>query len=336
VTKKLATKTTGTFVIGERFTFTDTGVIVAGKPTFDQFQAATAFAQKAHKASSWWVADLVAYGETRSDWQERHDAVLEATGYAEKTVQNLKYIGENIHPSRRRDDVAFSVHSEVVSLEPKEQEGWLERAATEGWSQRELRSEIQAAKRTKVIKGQAILAGKYRVIYADPPWLYSDSGATNDGSLGKAAKHYPGMTVEDICKLPVEAHALPDATLFMWVTAPMLEVGFEVVKAWGFTYKTNLVWDKVLGMPTHYALHGVHEHLIIAVRGRGMPDKPTPQSKSIFTERRSSEHSAKPQDVRKWIEKHWVHGKRLELFARAKAEGWTVFGNDARLWGSTT
>jgi N6-adenosine-specific RNA methylase IME4 len=174
----------------------------------------------------------------------------------------------------------------------------------------------------------------YRVIYADPPWSYNDSGATKDGSLGKAARHYPSMTIEQLCRLPVQAHAMPDSILFMWVTVPLLLQNpgpREVLEAWGFTYKSNFNWDKVLGMRGHYS-HVTHEHLIVATRGSCLPDAPTPQPKSSQTIRRSDEHSKKPDEFRRLIEKHWTRGPYLELFGRAKVKGWEVFGNDARLW----
>lgn len=320
-------------VIGP-FKLTETGMEVQGRPSFSEYQGIGDFISRAHKCSGWWVADWLAYGESRSDWKEQLSAVLDVTQYAEQTVRNHKYIGENIAPSRRREDVSFSVHSEVASLAPKEQEKWLERAADHGWTQRELRSEIRAAARVKVISGQAHLEGMYRVIYADPPWLYGDSGATADGSLGKAERHYPGMTIDALCALPVKAHALENSVLFCWVTAPMLYENpgpREVIEAWGFTPKTQHVWDKVLGNYGHYS-HVCHELLIVATRGSCMPDAPTPSPKSVTTIRRSNEHSEKPIEFRKMIEQQYTMGPYLELFGRKPVKGWSVFGNDARLW----
>jgi N6-adenosine-specific RNA methylase IME4 len=142
------------------------------------------------------------------------------------------------------------------------------------------------------------------------------------------------MTIDELCKLPVEAHALEDSTLFMWVTAPflLLEPGpREVVKAWGFDYKEHWIWDKVLGMPGSYS-HVTHELLLICTRGRGTPDNKVDLPKSVFTIRRGDEHSAKPEEFRQRIVKHWTQGPYLELFGRKRVPGWSVFGNDARLW----
>lgn len=317
------------------FTLTAKAMLVKGRPTFAEYQAVGDFIERAHKASGWWVADWLKYGESRDDWKQKIDAVMDVTGYAEQTVKNHKYIGENIAPSRRRDDVSFSVHSEVASLDPREQEHWLERAASNGWTQRELRAMIRASQRTKVIEGQAVLEGMYRVIMADCPWIYDDNGATEDGSLGKAERHYKGMTIEELCKLPVKDHALPDSVLGFWVTAPLLLESpgpREVIDAWGFRPVTQIIWDKVLGMPGRYGTHVVHEIFVICVRGSCMPDVPIPQTKSIQTIRRSNKHSEKPAEFRKILEKHWTTGPYLELFARERVDGWACFGNDARLW----
>lgn len=320
------------------YTLTATGLEVQGQPTLDEHEGVGAFIRRAHNAAGFWLADWLRYGEHRAEhsaaWQERLEQMVDATHYSEKTLKNVRAVGA-VEKSRRRDDVEFGHHEAVAGLEPEEQTEWLEKAATEGYNVRELRQEIRAARRTKIIDGQAVLAGMYRIIYADPPWLYGDSGPTDDGSLGKAERHYPGMTIEAICALPVQAHALKNSVLFMWATTPLLLQNpgpREVLEAWGFTYKSNRSWDKVLGNPGHYALDVTHETLIIATRGDGQPDKPTPHEKSAFTERRSPTHSEKPESVRRWIEKHWTRGPYLELFGRAKAEGWDVFGNDARLW----
>jgi N6-adenosine-specific RNA methylase IME4 len=318
------------------FTLTETGMEVEGKPSFSDYQGVGDFISRAVKSSNWWAVDWLKYGRSRPDWKERLDALLDVTQYSEETARKLRYLGENLASERRRADVDFSAHIEVAPLPPREQEHWLEEAASRGLSTRELRAEIRAAARTKVIAGQARLEGVYRVIYADPPWLYGDSGATEDGSLGKAERHYPGMTIEELCNLPVQAHAAEHSVLFCWTTAPMLYENpgpREVIEAWGFKPKTQHVWDKVLGNYGHYS-HVTHEILIVATRGSCLPDVPTPSPKSVHTIRRTAEHSAKPEEFRQMIEKQYTTGPYLELFGRKPVRGWSVFGNDARLWAS--
>lgn len=319
------------------FQLTSTGVIVAAnvRPSLAEYQGTFDFVTRVHKFSGFWLADMIAYADTRPEWKEKIDQIIDAEVLDEDSVKQYRYVAKNVPPENRVEGVAYGHHAAVAGLPGEEQTEWLERSKEKGWTQRELKENIRAAARVKVVDGQAKLQGMYRIIYADPPWKYGDSGATADGSLGKAARHYPSMTIEELCRLPVQAHAMPNAILFMWVTAPMLLENpgpREVIEAWGFTPKTGRVWDKVRGMHGHYATHIVHEHLIIATRGSCLPDVPTPEDKSVFTERRSNVHSEKPESVRKWIEAHWTRGPYVELFGRKKVAGWDVFGNDSRLW----
>lgn len=313
------------------YTLTDTGLEVSGQPTFAEHESVGEFIRRVHKASPWWVVDWLAYAESRAEWRERREQLVDAGVYAEKTIRNMEYIGRRLPKSRRRDNIDFTLHAEVASLEPAEQEEFLDRVEEEGLSRIELRKEIRAHKRTAIIEGQAVLEGMYRVLYADPPWLYSDSGPTADGSLAKAERHFPGMTPEALAALPVEAHALPDSVLWMWSTSSFLPIALQLGEHWGFTYKTSVVWDKVLGNYGHYVrVH--HELLLIFTRGSCLPDAPTPMPDSVQTIRRGDEHSGKPEEFRQLITKLYTRGPYLELFGRKPCQGWSVFGNDARLW----
>lgn len=315
------------FTIGG-FVFSAKGVRPQGRPSFADYTGAMEFAKRAHRSSGWWLADLLRYGHERADWSERLSQAVDVTGLSEKRLKNIRAVGA-IPVERRREGLEFSIHAEVAGMDPRDQVQWLERAETEGWTERELRLEIHASRRRRVIAGQAVLAGMYRVILADPPWIYGDRPPSGKG----AGQHYDGVTIEDLCKLPVAAHAHPNAVLFLWTTAPMILSNpgpREVIEAWGFTPKTGIVWDKVLHGFGHY-VEVRHEHLIIATRGSCTPDRPTPMIPSVLTERRSDTHSQKPKGARAIIERLY-DGPYLELFGRERVEGWTVFGDDARLW----
>ncbi len=319
------------------YTLTSTGLLVNGKPTLSDHEAVGEVIKRAHQASGFWLADWLTYGESRRDWAERLAQAEHITGLSDKRLKNIREVAA-IEPSRRREGVEFALHEEVCRLSPEEQERWLEEAEREGWTRNELRLHMRAAKRRAVIDGQAVLEGMHRIIVADPNWRYEDSGvpSANANAFTRAESSYPTASIEDICALPVAEHATPVSTLFLWVPVPLLFQNpgpREVLEAWGFTYKSNRTWDKVTGLPSNYAQQLTHEHLIIATRGGDKPDVPTPHEASIFRERVRGEHSEKPNRyLRAWIEKHWTVGPYLELFGREKVEGWTVFGNDARLW----
>jgi len=168
--------------------------------------------------------------------------------------------------------------------------------------------------------------GKYRVIYADPPWQYGNSGVINNDNYGRAERHYPTMSLDELCKLPIKNMAEDNAVLFLWVTSPLLEECFAVIRAWGFKYKTSFVWDKVKHNFGHY--NSVrHEFLLICTRGSCTPDSDK-KFDSVVTCERTERHSEKPQEFRKIIDTLYPHGRRIELFAREKFEGWDTWGNE--------
>jgi len=166
------------------------------------------------------------------------------------------------------------------------------------------------------------LEGKYRIIYADPPWKYVDRLTDN---YGPAEYHYPTMTLEEICNLPVKDIAEDNAVLFLWVTSPLLEVCFQVIHAWGFEYKTSFVWDKVKHNMGHY--NSVrHEFLLVCTRGSCTPDNMKLYDSVQVIER--TEHSVKPEEFRAIIDDLYPNGKRIELFAREQVLGWDRWGNE--------
>jgi len=317
------------------YKLTATGLEISGRPSFAEHEAAGVFIARSHHASGLWLADWLRYGDSRKDWAAKLDAAQEATGLSLKSLRNIRAIGA-VPQHVRREGLEMGHYAQVVGLTEGEQDTWLEQAASENMTVRDLQLNVRASKRRRVIDGKAKLEGQYRVIYADPPWSYGSSIGTAGTAARGASDKYPTMDIFEIGNLPVEAHAEADAVLFMWVTSPLLLQSpgpIDVGRAWGFEYKSSIVWDKVLGNFGNYVrVH--HEILTIWTRGRCLPDAPTPQPDSVQTIRRSDEHSAKPEEFRKLITKLYTHGPYLELFARSRAPGWTSFGNDARLWAT--
>lgn len=160
---------------------------------------------------------------------------------------------------------------------------------------------------------------KFGTIYADPPWQYDSTG-----SRGAAEKHYSTMSVDEIAALPVGALAADSAHLHLWTTSNFLFEAKKVLDAWGFTYKGVFVWIKPqMGMGSNWRVS--NEFLLLGTRGSG-----TFADKGLCSwgkfDRRA--HSEKPQEVRAMIERA-SPGPRMELFGRAAAEGWAVWGNQA-------
>lgn len=166
---------------------------------------------------------------------------------------------------------------------------------------------------------------KPAVLIADPPWKFSDR---LPGKGRGAAKHYDVLDLDGIKNFPLPELA-DDCYLFMWRVSAMVEEAYEVVRAWGFTPKAEIVWDKKtktgkehFGMGHH--VRASHESCIIAVRGR--PKVKVRNVRSTF-DGPVSRHSAKPDEFYELVEE-LCHGPYVELFARRERPGWVCYGNE--------
>ena len=170
---------------------------------------------------------------------------------------------------------------------------------------------------------------RFDVIYADPPWDYKGQlqhAGVGSGDTGGAVRHYPTVKLEDLKRLPVWRISKLDCLLFMWSTSPHLDQAIELGKAWGFEWATiAFVWDKVRVNPGFYTL-SQYELCLVFKRGK----IPTPRGarnvrQSVVSER--TEHSRKPDEVRRRIDLMFPVQRKIELFARQELEGlWTGWG----------
>lgn len=165
--------------------------------------------------------------------------------------------------------------------------------------------------------------GGFPIVYADPPWNFSGNSAAKPGK--NARQHYPCMSIKDICAIPVRDLVAPDALLLMWVTSPFAEQAFSVVKAWGFTYKSQLTWPKNTVAHGYWA-RGAHEIIYICRRGKFPCEMPALFPTSIIPGR-AREHSRKPDWVAEVVENRFPDMPKLELFARTARPGWAALGN---------
>jgi site-specific DNA-methyltransferase (adenine-specific) len=168
---------------------------------------------------------------------------------------------------------------------------------------------------------------KYQIIYADPPWSYNDESCS-----GSAQEQYNTMKIEDICNLPVNELADSDCVLFMWATYPLLPEALDVIKSWGFKYKSiAFQWIKLNSEngKEFYGLgrwtRGNTEPCLLATKG-----KPHRINPDVFQIIRSplKEHSKKPSITRSKIIHLMGDIPRIELFSRDKIEGWDCWGNE--------
>lgn len=207
----------------------------------------------------------------------------------------------------------------LAALSEADQEAIAARTKTVAAAKRE---RTHAAIRRKIQLPDA----KYRVVYADPPWHYSDVADAGSVQAGGAARHYPTMSIAELCALPIAPIVEEHAVLFLWVTVPLLYDAAPIPAAWGFKYKTHFVWDKVRHNMGHY--NSVrHELLLVCTRGSCTPDASGLRDSVQVIER--TEHSVKPAAFRDLIDALYPLGKRIELFAREAVPGWDTYGYEA-------
>lgn len=174
---------------------------------------------------------------------------------------------------------------------------------------------------------------KYNIIYADPPWSYNDKRKGKKMS-GGAENHYPTMKIQDLKNMGISRICDENCMLFMWATFPNLQEGLDLIKAWGFKYKTlGFSWIK-LNKKNKKPFFGIGfytksncEVCLIGIKGRlGKIIKSKKVSSCIISERR--EHSRKPDEARERITQLVGDVPKIELFARQQVEGWDCWGNE--------
>lgn len=301
-------------LLGTPFRLSPTGLTVLGTPTEEEYRLAFSRLRSIEGALQWWYGDLansydLHYGDLKALAQE-----LEID-YG--TLRNAKWVASRYELSSRDDNLSWLHHRLAAPLE--DGLDWLRWAAKKGWTTARLEAEIRGK---RWANPKPLPPGKYRVIYADPPWAYDNSGLG-----GGAERHYPTIPVDEIKGLPVGGLADGDVALFLWVTAPFLPEGLEVCRTWGFDYKTHLIWIK--NRPTYGKLgfytYSQHELLLIATRGRCLPREEGLEPSVLFAPKQ--DHSRKPPLVYDLIEKMYP-GPYVELFARNNRPGWTAWGQE--------
>ena len=173
---------------------------------------------------------------------------------------------------------------------------------------------------------------KYHIIYADPPWEYKDKASA--GKRGACFK-YPVMNIEQIKKLQIQQIADKDCILFLWITMPKLNEVFEVIKSWGFEYKTcAFCWIKqskngkeFMGMGRWTRANAELCLLLCLLATKGNPKRINASIRQLI-QSPVREHSRKPDEVRDKIVQLVGDLPRIELFAREKVEGWDCWGNE--------
>ncbi len=254
-------------------------------------------------------------------------SIAKEIGVGERSLQVNKQLARDLIPEAkevvRTSDVTKRDALKIARMEPERQ-----RAIAEKIASGEAKSVVDANRllvRENVHETTPLTTEmKYRVVYADPPWSYGNKLV--DG-YGAAENHYPTMSLDRLCGMPVTKITDENAVLFLWTTSPLLEEAFAVIRAWGFKYKASFVWDKIKHNMGHY--NSVrHEFLLIATRGSCTPDT-AKLFDSVVSVERSAKHSEKPEIFRNMIDTLYTSGRKIELFARKSVTGWDAWGNQS-------
>lgn len=180
---------------------------------------------------------------------------------------------------------------------------------------------------------RALSGAEFRTILADPPWRFQN----RTGKMApehKRLSRYGTMETADIMALPVHRAIAPTAHLYLWVPNALVPEGIEVMRAWGFHYKTNLVWHKIRkdggsdGRGVGFYFRNVTELILFGVRGKNARTLTPGRRQVNYLASRKREHSRKPDELYDLIEA-CSPGPYLELFARGTRKNWCAWGNQA-------
>jgi N6-adenosine-specific RNA methylase IME4 len=174
---------------------------------------------------------------------------------------------------------------------------------------------------------------RFATILADPPWQF----VNRTGKMApehRRLSRYSTMTLPEICALPVEKVAAEPAHLYLWCPNALLPEGIQVMKAWGFQYKSNIVWHKIRkdggsdGRGVGFYFRNVTELILFGVRGKNARTLQPGRTQVNYISSRKREHSRKPDEQYEVIES-CSPGPYLELFSRGIRKRWTVWGHEA-------
>lgn len=173
----------------------------------------------------------------------------------------------------------------------------------------------------------------YRTILADPPWRFQNRTGKMAPEHHRLSR-YGTMTLDDIAALPVASIAVEPAHLYLWVPNALLAEGLHVMQAWGFTYKSNIVWHKIRkdggpdGRGVGFYFRNVTELVLFGVRGKNARTLAPGRRQVNIIKSQKREHSRKPDELYDVIQA-CSSGPYLELFARGTRPGWKTWGNQA-------
>lgn len=317
-----------------RTTFVGTEVTRAS--TMEEWCMYGEILRRVDEAKQWAIGDWLVDGK-RHYADGLYEKASKILLIDDNQLRHYKSVSERFELCLRKHNLLWSHHKEVASLKHIENlngklklsdkpdtdkmQEFLVTAEREKWTIRELRQAVSTYKRRQ--QDEIRLANepeKFNIILADPAWEY-DFSRSDSRRIGN---QYLPTNLSEMKRLQIPA--ANDSVLFMWATNPKTREAFELIDAWGFEYKTNMVWVKdKIGMG--YYARQRHELLLIATKGNlQLPDEDKRPDSVIESPR--TEHSKKPDSVYEIIETMYPEYNKLEMFARDKRLGWESWGDE--------
>ncbi len=327
----------GTDALAPSVAFLPNGLEINEGISFDEWRELGAQIRDSLHGHQWWIGDWLRFGGHK--WGDKYEAAAQVLGMNPRSLEDYKYVA-SAYPdfTVRTVNLPFAHFKIAAPLSPADRSVFLFSAEKNGWSASRLRSElanlsiasnapqiIPLHNDSRIIGSLDEISGEsFGCIYADPPWKYG-----NQSTRASTDNHYDTMSIDDLCAMPVSELAADDAHLHLWTTNAFLFDAKRVIDAWGFEYRSVFVWVKPqMGIGNYWRVS--HEFLLLGIRG----DAKRFNNRSLMSwgQFDRSKHSAKPEQVRGYIEAA-SPGPYLEMFGRNPIEGWTVMGNQIEKQG---
>lgn len=246
---------------------------------------------------------------------------------SERSVRSARKVldrGDNdLSAAVDRGEIAVSVAAKIAEIDDPETR---KEIMNDSRPDQAVKKAARKKKERDLSQKQAALPTKqYGVIYADPEWKFETF--SENGMDRSAENHYPTSSTESIAARKVPEIAAKDSVLFLWATVPMIRDALKVMKAWGFEYKSQMVWVKDR-VGTGYWFRNQHEILLVGTKGKVPAPAPGSQWSSVVEEPVGA-HSEKPDIFYELIEEYFPNLPKIELNARRARDGWDSWGNEA-------
>lgn len=301
-------------------TATATGLVFARGLSLGEWREVGARLGQVEGALAWYIGDWLNAGEGSGYiTRERYDEAETLTGLNGVTLRLRSWVARSYESYRRRYDLSWSHHADLASLAEAEQDVWLDDAAENHWSQKELREQLRGRRQLT----PPLPDSTYHCIVVDPPWPV-EKIVREARPKQSAALDYPTMTLEAIAALDIASLAADGCHLYLWVTHKFLPDAFTILEGWGAAYECQMTWVKNVGFTPFSWMYDT-EHVLFARFG-SLDVQQKGQRLSFAAP--VTRHSAKPDIFYERVTAASPE-PRLEMFARQPHKGFTAWGAEA-------